>query len=142
MDFRIFTLCSRLVLVLASTLVTINSQAALAKDKIYKYKKLCTPRPCTSKVPNGIDTSTPKLPPDVLAKLEKLVKFNQATSDEYVLLANHYKAEKNYVLARMYYLKALELAKTNRDVQGQALANRGYRLNQQFIIKLNPRLNR
>jgi tetratricopeptide (TPR) repeat protein len=141
MNFKIFTsFSSRLVLVLASTLVGINSQAASAKYKKFKVK-FCTPRPC-SQVVNGIRTGTGSLPPDALAKLEKLVKFNQATSDEYVLLANHYKAEKNYDQAKMYYIKALELAKTNRDVEGQALANRGYRLNRQFIIKLNPRLNR
>lgn len=65
------------------------------------------------------------IPAELLAQINELIARKEATVGDYLLLAYDAALKKNFSSAESLYTQALELAKQNNDLDGQAASQQG-----------------
>jgi hypothetical protein len=110
---KIFTAIG-LNLVLTSAVVTNDVHNVQAQP--LKVQN-CNPI-CSNRSPRG-HTGSPRR--ELIEQIEALIKQQRATAGDYRKLADAYKQEGNYDLARLRLSQGLEVAKKNGDAEGQAI---------------------
>ncbi len=106
-----------LSLILISTIVANDTYTVQAQSRFGNCVRPCGSRYKGSHIGSGQRA--------VIEKIEGLIKLGQATVDDYLILGDAYRLEKNYDLAQQRLSQGLEIAKQNGDRQGQAIALSG-----------------